>query len=167
MKLRSLLFAALSAFTVNANAQGAVAAPRDGLTVGIRMRASNSLSIKLENLLVSSFTALRESASGTTTEQRQHTPFRGTMTLPAGATAQDFSFGPSVPSVQDVSWSGPDGDDVVAAERFVLSLNGATCNAKAPARYDAGTKRIVIQLGDIAQFFDQTGRPVPARCRER
>ena len=44
---------------------------------------------------------------------------------------------------------------------------GAECFAKAPARFDEGTRKVVTQLGDVAGLFDDKGTPNPARCNER
>jgi hypothetical protein len=160
MRFQSVVFAAvLAGVSSVAQAQEAVKSPRDvasGL-LSLVVRASNSHETVLGDIIVSSYTLEPSSASNQCSATAKQRPQGWKMTLPAGAASQDFSFGTST-SVMNKNCQ--------EFEAVVLRLekDGVPCLARIRAQYDAATKRVLARLGDLAVYFDATGRPISTKC---
>jgi len=151
------------------SAQEGVKSPRDassGLLIATRIHASNSHAYPLVDITVSKYVLI--SRSGLATGRRQHSPIGWKMTLPPGAAPKSFSLGEmnsggAAQASTDANFTYHN----ITWAMLTLELNGASCAAKVPARYDEGSKAVDIQLGDLAALFDTQRKPIAAKCNER
>ena len=160
MWYRSVVFAALLAGVSSvAPSQEAVVSPRDAASglPSLVVRASNSHQIGLKDVIISSYALESSSASNQCSTIAKQKPQGWTMTLPAGAAPQDFSFGTSTSAMNK---------NCQEFEAVVLRLekDGVPCLARIRAQYDAATKRVLARLGDLAVYFDAAGRPISTKC---
>lgn len=161
MRFPSVLLAALlTGVSSVLQAQEAVKSTRDvasGQATSLRLRAANSHSYQLKDIIVSSIVVISRDASGQPS-RHPHAPVQTTITLPPTATPLEFQSG-THDVVEFVS--------KIEFEMLRLTYGGAVCSAKAQARFDRNAKRIIVELGDLAQFFDANGKPIAARCNDK
>lgn len=126
----------------------------------IFVKASNSSAYKVtfEDVLVSSVSikSPRDVASGQASGKRQHLP------LSARSTETAIKLGPlsqfaNVPSsTSNVPLT------------FAIEIGGASagwCKVEVSATLAPGATRLDLQLGDVARFFDDAGKPKAGACK--
>jgi hypothetical protein len=120
------------------------------------LAASNSSSLMLTDLLVSSYALL----GGSSSKRCTYRPTGLTLTLPAGIPPKEWSFGASNPTIVSNG-----GDAATHERRALVTLKRGTVSCIARASISlSGPTKLVMNLGDISALFDESGKPVAAKC---
>lgn len=161
-----LLPRALTTLTVGAvlsaaphAAASAQSTPTPTSSVPIYLQAANSAAyaIEMENVLVSSIQSPRDPASRQATGKRQvYAPRAVTNISEANALWTVIEAAKGATPVENAT---------VDAMVMLKSAAGSTCKAIVPATFKRSAKRLEVSIGDLARFFDASGKPRAEQCR--
>jgi hypothetical protein len=117
----------------------------------VRVRAGNSAAfpIKVEEIEGEGLAA-RDAATGLATGKRQYKPIQANTSLGL----EEY-----------LIWKLTSPPPAGSSAGITLAVDGGgRCTAKIPMTYDASSKRVGIDIGDAARFFDSAKRPRPNLC---
>ena len=122
--------------------------------------ASNTAAYHLKDVIISSYDLFGKGTGGST-KRCSYRPTNLRLTVPAGSAPKEYSLGgTNAGSFQNLGDTGTHELGAVVT----LTHGTASCKARATMSISGQPAKLVMNLGDVSALFDESGKPVAAKC---